>query len=587
MTLYINRLRVRMMFPAMAAALLLGVQACAISTKSAPATTPEMAVMNSTRVAESAALDEQYRKSAELMYLLLMAEVAAQKGELPTSVQAYLKAARLSDDPKIAERATRVASFARDYKSAMLAAERWAELQPSNLDVQHSLVILYLRNQLLDKAVDAVDLVLKMTAKSKIQGFGHLVALLNNEGDKEAVLALMDRVVSNYSNNPHAHFAYARLAFQSKQYDKAKQQVEAALELKPDYDAALSLLARTQMMQGETDEALEIMRKLVERDPQTTSHRASYARLLAVAKRYDEALRQFREVLKLAPDNADIIYAIALLNLEQRKFKEAEKYFKSLLDKRKHVFESYFYLGSIAEELKQYSKAIKWYRQVQHGQNKIDAGIRVAQLLSRQKKINEARNYLHSMHNRDPNLSVRLYVVEIDILAKANQFEPAMEVANRGLAENPDNADLLYARSLLAEEMGRLDMAEADLKKILVQDPKNVHALNALGYTLADRTDRLQEAYGYISQALALEPEEPAILDSMGWVLYRMGRAREATEYLRRALKIMPDDEIAAHLGEVLWVTGLKKEAAEIWSKALKANPDSVHLKNVLKRFNP
>jgi tetratricopeptide (TPR) repeat protein len=567
--------------------MLLGLQACAINTKPATAETKQDAVLNKARVAKSTSLDEQYQKNAELMYLLLVAEVAAQQGELPTSVQAYLKAARISDDPKIAERATRVASFARDYKSAMLAAERWAELQPTNLDVQHSLVILYLRNKMLDKAVDAVDLVLKMTAKSKIQGFGHLVALLNNEGDKEAVLQLMDRVVSNYSNNPHAHFAYARLAFQSKHYEKAKQKVDQAIKLKPDYDAAWSLLARTQMMQGETDEALAIMRKLVDSNPKSATHRASYARLLAVAKRYDEALKQFRQVLKVTPDNADIIYAIALLNLEQRKFNEAEKYFKSLLDKRKHVFESYYYLGSIAEELKQYSKAIKWYKQVQHGQNKIDAGIRVAQLLAKQKKLNEARNYLHNMHNRDPNLAVRLYVVEIDILSKANEYSTAMEVANRGLAEYADDADLLYARSLLAEKIDRLDMAEADLKKILEKDPKNIHALNALGYTLADRTERLQEAYGYIKQAIALAPEEPAILDSMGWVLYRMGRAREAIDYLRRALKIMPDDEIAAHLGEVLWVSGLKKEATEVWNKALQEYPDSVHLKDVLKRFNP
>ena len=575
------------MVSAIAGTLLLGLQACAINTKSATAETRQDADMNVARVAKSTSLDEQYRKNAELMYLLLVAEVAAQQGELPASVQAYLKAARISDDPKIAERATRVASFARDYQSAMLAAERWAELQPKNLDVQHSLVILYLRNKMLDKAVDAVDQVLKLTAKSKIQGFGHLVALLNNEGDKEAVLQLMDRVVGNYNNNPHAHFAYARLAFQSKHYEKAKQQVDQAIKLKPDYDAAWSLLARTQMMQGETDEALAIMRKLVDSNPKSATHRASYARLLAVAKRYDEALKQFRQVLKVTPDNADIIYAIALLNLEQRKFNEAEKYFKSLLDKRKHVFESYYYLGSIAEELKQYSKAIKWYKQVQHGQNKIDAGIRVAQLLARQKKLNEARNYLHNMHNRDPNLAVRLYVVEIDILSKANEYSTAMEVANRGLAEYADDADLLYARSLLAEKVDRLDMAEADLKKILEKDPKNIHALNALGYTLADRTDRLQEAYGYIKQAIALAPEEPAILDSMGWVLYRMGRAREATEYLRRALKIMPDDEIAAHLGEVLWVSGLKKEATEVWNKALLEYPDSVHLKDVLKRFNP
>ncbi len=565
---------------------LFALQACNFSSKTVKPAQQNQKGLVTTKISQSSDVQTQYRQNADLVYLLMVAEMAAQRGELATSVQSYLKAANATDDPAIAERATRVASFARDYPSAMKAAERWAELQPKNLDVHHSLVILYLRNKQLDKAVDAVDLVLKLTAKSKIQGFGHLVALLNNEADKEAVLTLMERVVSNYHNNPHAHFAYARLAFQSEKYVPARAQVEQAIKIKPDYEAARSLLARIQMMQGETDAALATMRKLVDENPKSSAHRAAYARLLAIAKRYDDALQQFKLVLKASPENADIIYAIALLTLEQRKFKTSEKYFRQLIAKRKRVFESYFYLGNIAENRKQFPEAISWYKQVKHGQNKIDAGIRVARLLAKQGKINDARSYLQSMHTQDPNLSIRLTVVEIDILTAAGKNTEAMEVANNSLDRFKDNPDLLYARSLLAEKMDKLDLAEADLKKILVSDPENVHALNALGYTLADRTERLQEAYGYIKTAHKLAPEEPAVLDSMGWVLYRMGRSREAIDYLRQALKIMQDDEIAAHLGEVLWVTGLKKEAAEVWNKALEAKPNSIHIKDVLKRFN-
>jgi len=566
---------------------LLVVQGCNITTNAVkPSQQNTQQGLVHTKVGAGSNVQTQYQENADLVYLLMLAEMAAQRGELAVSVQSYLKAANATDDPAIAERATRVASFARDYPSAMKAAERWAELQPKSLDVHHSLVILYLRNKQLDKAVDAVDLVLKLTAKSKIQGFGHLVALLNNETDKEAVLSLMDRVVSNYNNNPHAHFAYARLAFQSKQYPPARTHIGHAIKIKPDYEAARSLLARIQMMQGETDAALATMRKLVDENPKSSTHRAAYARLLAVAKRYDDALKQFKLVLKVIPENTDIIYAIALLTLEQRKFKTSEKYFKQLIAKHKRVFESYFYLGNIAENRKKFTEAIAWYKQVQHGQNKIDAGIRVARLLARKKKVDEARGYLQGMHTQDPNLSIRLYVVEIDILSKVGEEKQAMEVANNSLNRFKDNADLLYARSLLAEKMDRLDLAEADLKKILSTDPENVHALNALGYTLADRTDRLQEAHGYIQQAYKLAPEEPAVLDSLGWVLFRMGKAREAVGYLRQALKIMQDDEIAAHLGEVLWVTGLKKEAAEVWNKALEAKPDSIHIKDVLKRFS-
>lgn len=581
MSSYYNTHLVRLVVLALTGLVLSGLQACSMLSAGGERPT----AVNVTPVVSSSHIKAEYQHDADLVYLLLLAEVAAHRGDLTTSVQAYLKAARQSDDPAIAERATRVASFARDYESAMAAAERWSELQPDNLDVHHSLIILYLRNNLIDKAVKAVDLVFELTDKSKIQGFGHLVALLNNEPDKEAVLTLMDRVVANYNNNSHAHFAYARLAFQSKKYEKARVHVDQTLKLDPTNEAASSLLARIQMVQGETDSALDIMRSLVEKNPKSSAHRASYARLLAVAKRYDDALVQFKKVLKENPENADIIYAIALLTLEQRKFKTSEKYFKLLLSKRKRLFESYYYLGNIAESRKDYKAAIKWYQQVQHGQNKIEAGVRVAQLLAEQGKMKQARQHLQDMNSTDPNLAVRLYVVEIDMLIKANDNNTAMEVVNKGLSEYEDNADLLYARSLLAEKMHRLDIAESDLKKILQKDPDNIHALNALGYTLADRTDRLQEALQYIEKAMKLAPEEPAILDSMGWVLYRMGRSAEAIDYLRRALKVMPDDEIAAHLGEVLWVTGQQKEASQIWNKALKEKPGSVHLKDVIKRF--
>lgn len=580
MSSYYNTHLVRLVVLALSGLVLSGLQACSMLSGA-----ERPAVVNVTPIVSSSHIKSEYQHDADLVYLLLVAEVAAHRGDLTTSVQSYLKAARQSDDPGIAERATRVASFARDYQSAMLAAERWSELQPDNLDVHHSLIILYLRNNLIDKAVKAVDLVFELTDKSKIQGFGHLVALLNNEPDKEAVLTLMDRVVANYNNNPHAHFAYARLAFQSKKYEKARLHVDQTLKLEPSNEAASSLLARIQMVQGETDSALEIMRGLVEKNPKSSAHRASYARLLAVAKRYDDALVQFKKVLKENPENADIIYAIALLTLEQRKFKTSEKYFKLLIAKRKRLFESYYYLGNIAEGRKDSKTAIKWYKKVLHGQNKTEAGVRVAQLLAEQGKMKEARQHLQDMNSTDPNLAVRLYVVEIDMLIKANDNNTAMEVVNKGLSEYEDNADLLYARSLLAEKMHRLDIAENDLKKILQKDPENIHALNALGYTLADRTERLQEAMQYIEKAMKLAPEEPAILDSMGWVLYRMGRSAEAIDYLRRALKVMPDDEIAAHLGEVLWVTGQQKEASQIWNKALKDKPGSVHLKDVIKRF--
>lgn len=529
-------------------------------------------------------IDKNYQQNAELVYLLLLAEVAAQKGELSTSVASYLKASQISTDPKIAERATRVASFARDYRSAMLAAERWAELKPELLDAQHSLVILYLRNNELDKAVGAVEKVLKLAGKSKIQGYGHLIALLNNEKDKKAVMTLMDKVIRKHTNNPYANFAYARLALQFKHYKKAKTYVSKAIKIKPDFEAALSLSARIYMVLGETDKALATMKALIKKSPDSVVHRATYARLLAVAKRYDKALKQFGLVMKQSPGNADIIYAVALLTLEQRKLEASEKYFKQLLGMRKRILESYYYLASIAEKRKQYNKAIKLYLKVKHGENKLGASVRVAQLLAKQGKMKSAREYLHALRRKDPDLAVRLIIVEIDILSNVKDYKTAMKVADQGITDFDGNADLLYARSMLAEKANRMDIAEADLRTILQAEPDNIHALNALGYTLADKTTRYEEAHDYIERALKLSPEEPAILDSMGWVLYRMGRINDAISYLRKALEVLPDDEIAAHLVEVLWKSGNKKEANKVLKKAFKEAPESQYLKDVQER---
>jgi len=528
----------------------------------------------------------EYATRAHLVYLLMLAEIAAQKSQLSLSVAAYLKATTLSDDPKVAERSTRVASFARDYKSAMLSAERWAKLQPGKLDVQHSLIILYLRNNQIEKAMVSVDKVIELTQKRKVQGFAHLVALLSNEARKKAVLELMDRVVIKYKTNPQAWFAYARLALQFKKDDKALETVRQAIRLNPDFEVAQSLLARILMVQGKTDHALATMEKLVKAHPESIAHRSSYARLLALAKRYDRALKQFKIVLKKQPANNDIVYAIALLTLEQGKLKESEKSFKKLLSRKKRVFESYYYLGGIAEKRKQYKQAIRWYKKVRHGKNRLTANIRVAQLMAKQGKIKQARTYLQSLDRRDKTRDVRLYAVEIDMLSNEGKYDSAMQVANKALKKYIDDPDLLYARSLLAEKADNLVQAEMDLKKIIKSEPNNIHALNALGYTLADRTNRYQEAYKYIQKAYQLSPEEPAVLDSMGWVLYRMGKWPEAIKHLRKALSLLPDDEIAAHLGEVLWVSGKQSEAREVWKKALKTVPGSIHIRNAMKRLN-
>lgn len=214
------------------------------------------------------------------------------------------------------------------------------------------------------------------------------------------------------------------------------------------------------------------------------------------------------------------------------------------------------------------------------------AQIRYAVLLGQQAGVEQAQHFLHALSQKSPQESIRLRRAEAEILIEAERLEQAMAVYNEALAAHPGDTELLYARAMLAEKIDRLDILEGDLRAILMQDPDNADALNALGYTLADRTDRHQEALELITRALSLKPHDYYILDSMGWVLYRMGRYEEAIKHLRRALAVNEDPEVAAHLGEVLWMMGNKKAARSVWQKALQSTPEDQGLLEVMRRFS-
>jgi tetratricopeptide (TPR) repeat protein len=241
----------------------------------------------------------------------------------------------------------------------------------------------------------------------------------------------------------------------------------------------------------------------------------------------------------------------------------------------------------MAEERGDLEQAIEAYEQVSGGDHVLDAQLRLAELWGRLGQIQRGREHLQRLRKKNPSMAVELYEGEARMLRRLGENEAAIAVYEQGLKEFPDNRDLKYGRALLGEKLNRLDILEQELREILGKNPDDVHALNALGYTLADRTERLDEALGYIQRAYAMKPDEPAILDSMGWIHYRLGKLDVAVDYLRKALKALFDPEIAAHLGEVLWVKGEKDEAREVWQRASKAFPDNDILNNVIERFQP
>lgn len=538
-----------------------------------------------TQPSPSAAEPKQYADlTGDMLFDILVGEIAGQRNRLDVSVEYYLQAAEASEDPRVAERALRISVFAKDEESALAAARRWAELDPDSLEARQSLAVLALRAGIEDEALEQLEKIVTDLGPGD-QAFKTVTGLLARDEDRKAALQLMQRLTDRYPDLPDAQLALSRLAQHAGEPEIGMTAIERALALRPDWPEAIIQRARLRVQAGDKDQALAELSAAVEDQPEEVSLRLTYARLLLEQHDFTAARKQFEYVVKHNPEHADALYSLGLLTLESEEYATAGKYFKRLLGLGEHEQEARYYLGRIAEDQDAAKTAIEWYDRVREGEYLIDAQIRSARLRAQQGNLGEARQQLHGMRVRHPQFAVQLYVVEGELLVNAGEKQQAMDLYNSVLKEMPDNPDLLYSRALLAEEMDDLKMAERDLRRVVELEPDNAHALNALGYTLADRTDRYSEALIYIEKALSMAPEEPAILDSMGWVKYRLGDLQEAEQYLRKALELNQDGEIAAHLGEVLWQQGKHDEAREVWNAALERGSDNPVLEQTMQRF--
>ena len=522
----------------------------------------------------------------DMLYKLLVAEIAGQRGHLDISVKNYLDLARSTRDPEIASRATRIAVYARDDEAAYSAAEIWLELDPDNIDAHQVMAVMAVRKSDLESAMVHFRYIMNNSAEVIDQKLWVIANLLSKEQDQQVAIQVMDKLMEGHQDDPDALYAYAHVMSRLDQDDKSLEILEKVLGIVPDNTNANISYVSLLQKQGRTSEALEWLQQSLDKHEDNFNLRLFYARLLTDEKRFDDARRQFEILATEAPNNTDVLYALGLLYLQANRMDESRIYFERLSKLGERPDEVNYYLGRIAEEQTDYETAMSWYQNVQEGNNYFDAQIRIALLLAKTDGIDDARQHLQAIKVENQDQKIVLIQAEGELLTDEKRYAEALAVYSDALKNNPD-PDLLYSRAMLAEKMDRLDILEQDLKKILEQDPNHAQALNALGYTLADRTDRYEEAYTFIKKALDLKPDDFYILDSMGWVLYRLGRLDESIKYLNKALTERQDPEIAAHLGEVLWVKGDKAAARDIWEAALQQTPEDTRLLDVIKRFNP
>ena len=534
------------------------------------------------------ALQSQQDPVADSAYSLMVAEIALNQGDTALAVEHYLKLALQLENPAIAERAVRVAVYGQDLEAAIRAAQRWVELDPKRIEARQVIAAIYVRQNKAEEAFDYLDAMIRESEVDDSELFPPLLGILAREKNVDTVLAVSQRIANEYPQRAYAQYLHGMLAAQNGRSKEALQFLDRSLEI-AEIEGVHSARAKLLLRLGRPDEAVVSLRKAVESNPDDQNLRLTYARLLVDVKNYEAARVQFEKLHKASPEDAELLYTLGLLSLESQRLDDAEKYMMMLVRLKQREGEAQYYLGRINESRKLYEAAIEWYEKVFVGDYKFDARLRIADMLGMLGRVDDAIAHIDDMlkGSQSNGSLVRIYISKGEMLRGARRYAEAMEVFNTALEIVPGNSDLLYARALVAEKLGRIDLLEADIRTILKTEPDNAHALNALGFTLADQTDRYEEAYGYLKRAIEIMPDDPAIIDSWGWVHYRLGNYDKAIGLLRKALSRFDDPEIAAHLGEVLWVSGNREEAREVWQRALKKTPDDPVLQSVMQRFIP
>ena len=523
--------------------------------------------------------------TADLVYHSLAAEISARRGILDDAFDHYIWIARETRSASAAEKAARIGLHLNKNGDTLYAAALWAELAPDELGAHEVKAAVFLREGRTDEAYEALLALRDLAARQGKRGFVEAAGVVTASENREAGLELMGRLASEHAKDAQARYAYALVLLAFGDVPGADREVRSALALRPDHELAWLLLSRIEVQRGRVTDGGRVLQEAVRRNPDSRLLRVAYARWLVETRQYEAAYTQFERLLKDSPDDPDILFSLGALATDLEHWRAARGYWQRLLQLGERVHESRYFLAQVEEAAGNVDGALALYGSVQEGPLRVEASVRRAEILAGRGKIDDARRILGEQRVLFPDRAIALYLIEAQLLIDNDYPAEAAGVYDLALKAFPGNVDLLYARAMHAAAEQRLDVLERDLRTILAAEPDHADALNALGYTLADQTDRYEEAFELISRALELKPENAAILDSMGWVQYRLGNLEAALEYLRRAAARDNDSEIAAHLGEVLWVTGRRDEALRVFRDALDRDPESLFVREAMDRL--
>lgn len=517
------------------------------------------------------------------VYSLLAAELAGQRNRFDIALANYVDQARKTQDAGVAERAFRIAEYLGADQVALEMSLLWARNDAGNIDAQRAAAIQLARAGRYDQSMTYMERVLQGRGETHFD-FLALSAAETDKPTRDGLLKSFDQLLGKYPGNGQLVFGKALLLQQDGDTAGALKLLEAS----PPKDGEIApvlLQARLLQATDQPKDALRLLEKYIRKNPDDKRLRLTYARTLVEQNRIADAKVQFTQLLQQYPDDDDLRYSLALICLEEKNWDEAEGHLNDLVERGAHVDSAHLNLGRLAEERGNPQRALDQYSLVTPGPDYLPAQLRLADILIENGRADEASRRLASNRAAAPDYAVQLWLVEAEALADNDRNDQATAVLTKALGQHPKDSSLLYTRAMLAEKRGDLAQLERDLRAIIAQEPENAMALNALGYTLSDRTTRYAEAKALIEKAHAITPQDPAILDSLGWVNFHLGDLDAAERYLRQAFSQFPDHEVAAHLGEVLWARGKQREARHVWADGLKDQPDSPLLRSTLLRL--
>lgn len=520
----------------------------------------------------------------ELMFHVLAGQIAAQRGQHQVAFKHFLEAAQLARDPALAEKAARAALTSGDEEAIGQGVALWLDIAPESLAAHQLAAFVRLQREDLEGAMYHLRRLVNRTTDEGESGFVQLARLVHKLRPPGQRMEVMELLTQGEPENADAWFARALVAAGTERNDEAVDAARRATELRPEWTEPRLFLVQLLKDLGRQAEARAALERFVAEQPRDQGLQILYAQFLVDDKELERAREVFATLLVESPREPDILFALGILSLQLEDLVAGRDYFTRLRESEERRDDAAYYLGRVEELDGKPDVASRWYDKVR-GVHALDARIRLTRLEAQGGDLTKARERLRQLRDQHRKQAVLLYLVEAELLTEMGLNPEAMKVYDAALSAYPDDRELLYARGLHGAAMQRLEVVEGDLRRLLELEPEHADALNALGYSLADMTDRYAEALELIQRALALKPDEGAILDSMGWVQYRLGNPHLALDYLRQASAKLPDDpEVAAHLGEVLWALGQRDEARQVWDKARAAAPEHAYLLRVIDR---